>query len=61
MSDTVLIITVGIFGLAAYFLPSYLARKKKHFKKIFILNIFGAWTGLLWALALVLALFLPDD
>jgi len=44
---------VGVIFL--YFLPSFMARGKKHYSGIEILNIFLGWTGLGWVLALIWA------
>ena len=48
---------LGILGIGFYFLPSILARKDENFWKIFILNLLGAWTGILWFVALGWAIF----
>lgn len=48
---------LGILGVGVYFLPSILARKDENFWKIFFLNLLGAWTGILWFVALGWAIF----
>ncbi len=62
MWETILIFifTVATFGLAGalYFLPTLIAWKRKniHTKKIFIVNLFVAWTGLFWLISMAWAL-----
>ena len=51
------IVIVFIFGTGLYFLPTIIARKDENFKPIFFLNLLGAWTGLLWIVAMAWALF----
>jgi hypothetical protein len=47
------IIIVGLI-LIAYFAPTWIAKKGRR-GSIFVLNLFGGWTILLWILALYLA------
>ncbi len=48
---------LGVLGTGVYFLPSILARNDTNFWKIFFLNLLGAWTGILWFVALGWAIF----
>ncbi|HXE31684.1 MAG TPA: superinfection immunity protein [Terriglobales bacterium] len=43
-----------------YFLPSILARNKRSFVPIFLLNLFLGWTLVGWVIALVWALSEPE-
>lgn len=52
----VVIIVTMVVGIGVYFLPSIIARNDEHFRKIFFLNLLGAWTGILWVAALGWAL-----
>jgi len=45
--------SMGILFFIIYFLPSFLARKKKHESGIVILNTFLGWTFLAWVIALI--------
>lgn len=49
----------GILALVIYFIPTYLAFKRKHPSKIFILilNLFLGWTFLGYIIALIWALY----
>ena len=42
-------------GLAIYFVPSMVGRKKRNFTAILLLNIFAGWTFIGWIVALVWA------
>ena len=50
-------IAIMLFILFLYFLPTVIAISRDHNNKvaIFILNIAGGWTGVLWLAALVWA------
>ena len=52
-----IIAVLAIAGFCVYFIPSFIARKDVNFSKIFLLNLLGAWTGILWVAALCWALF----
>jgi hypothetical protein len=47
----VLIIFVGVFALALYFVPSIIAKARDHhqFGTILVLNIFLGWTFIGWS------------
>jgi hypothetical protein len=45
---------------AIYFLPTIIGRKSRNAKKIFVLNLLGAWTGIFWVVALLWAVFSED-
>lgn len=42
--------------LVLYFVPSMVGTRKKNFKAIFALNLFGGWTVVGWVAAFVWAL-----
>lgn len=48
------------FILVVYFVPSFVANKKKNFAAIFALNIFLGWTLVGWVVALCWALASPQ-
>jgi len=45
-----------VIAVAGYFVPSIIARKKSHFKKVLLLNIFAGWTLIGWVAALIWSL-----
>ena len=45
-----------LVSLFLYFLPAFLARNKRNFTSILILNILAGWTFIGWIIALVWAL-----
>ncbi len=54
----VLIIVITIFlGFPVYFLPAFVAAKREHpqKKKLLYWNLFTAWTGIAWAVLMILA------
>jgi hypothetical protein len=51
---------VFFITIAFYFLPSLVARKKKDFRSILILNLFLGWTFVGWVIALVWAVKRDD-
>ena len=57
---TLIRVVAGFFALfifiPLYFLPAFLARKKRQFLPILLLNIFLAWTLIGWVGALIWAL-----
>ena len=59
----ILLAAMALMGLLVYFIPSFMARKDVNFSKIFLLNLLGAWTGILWVVALCWAIFFarPKD
>lgn len=57
LSGWILVSALITTGLLIYFLPTILARKDVHVSKIFVLNLLGAWTGILWIAAVIWALF----
>jgi len=50
------VLAVSVFALPLYFLPAFLARKKRQFVPILMLNIFLGWTLLGWVGALIWAI-----
>jgi len=48
-------IIIILILLFLYFLPSIVARKKRNWAAIFVLNLFLGWTFLGWVIALVWA------
>jgi hypothetical protein len=44
-----------------YLAPAYIARNHPHFKQILLVNAFGGWTILLWAIALYWSLLSDAD
>lgn len=48
----------GIVGVGLYFLPSLIAaaRRTHNVTGIFLLNLFLGWTGILWIVALIMAI-----
>jgi hypothetical protein len=52
---------LAVVALLIYFIPSMVARKRKHedFGKILALNFFVGWTFIGWVIALVWALTVP--
>lgn len=57
---TILLICFIIIFIFIYFLPSFIARKKRHANLIFLLNVFFGWTAFGWAAALIWALCETD-
>ena len=57
-ASSILGVFLAIVGVAAYFFPFIIAASRGHRNAapIFVLNLFGAWTGLLWVAALVWSL-----
>ena len=53
-----LFILFGLFAIAIYFIPTFvaIARHHKHTTAIFLLNFFAGWTFLGWVAALVWSL-----
>lgn len=53
----------GIVGVGIYFLPSLIAvaRRTHNVTGIFLLNLFLGWTGVLWVIALLMALCSSPD
>lgn len=49
-------VMAGIMGIGVYFIPTFIARDRISFKKIFILNLVTGWTIIGWMAALVWAL-----
>jgi hypothetical protein len=47
------------FGVVLYFVPSFLAIKRKNAAAIFMLNLFLGWTFIGWVVALVWAVSEP--
>ena len=60
MSDEagIILVLLGLFGLAWYFLPGIIAaaRHKRNTASVFALNLFLGWTLIGWVIALVWAL-----
>ena len=52
-----------ILFLGFYFLPTIYAYKMKikYWPLIFIFNIFGAWTGIIWVAIFIFASSLPKE
>jgi len=48
--------TLVLFAIVMYFLPSIIAHNKRDFAGIFLLNFFLGWTVVGWIIALVWAL-----
>ena len=48
----------GIVGVGLYFLPSLIAvaRRTHNVTGIFILNLLLGWTGVIWVIALIMAI-----
>ena len=58
MSGTIGAIVLGAVTLAIYFVPTFVAwRRKNHTAAIFALNLLFGWTLLGWVAALVMALY----
>jgi hypothetical protein len=61
MSDEALLgfLVLGVLCLAAYFIPSIVAFSRGHVYRwiIFFLNVFAGWTGVLWVVAIVWAIW----
>jgi hypothetical protein len=45
-----------VFGVLFYFLPSFIARRKRNARAIFLLNLLAGWTAVGWVAALIWAL-----
>jgi hypothetical protein len=48
-------IIITMILLLVYFIPTIVARGKKNFKAIFVLNLLAGWTFVGWVIALVWA------
>ncbi len=57
---SVFLICIIIICVFIYFLPSFIARKKRHANLIFLFNIFFGWTCLGWVASLIWALCETD-
>lgn len=59
--SVLVIVLVVILGAAIYFLPSYIAHKRKHpsFGAILVINLLFGWTLLGWVGSLIWALSSP--
>ena len=55
------LLAVMVCGLAVYFLPTIVARGKKQFAPVFLVNLLLGWTCLGWVVALVWAAMNQDD
>lgn len=53
MITTIIIILIIIF---IYFIPSMIAKNKRDFPAIFLLNIFLGWTWFIWLVCIMWAL-----
>ena len=58
----ILYLMIIVACMAIYFIPTIIAIKRKHEYKtiIFILNIFGGWTGILWVISLIWAIWMSE-
>lgn len=56
-----IIILLIVIGVLVYFIPSFVAHGKVHFKGILLLNIFLGWTLLGWLASLIWAVTSPRD
>ena len=59
LGGAILVIALCIISLAVYFLPAYMAKDKRSFGSVFVLNFFLGWTLIGWVVALAWAL--KDD
>lgn len=55
-----LLVFVAVFTLALYFVPSIIARNRKHYKEVVIINLFLGFTVLGWLAALALSVTSPE-
>ena len=57
--EDIMLLTFGLLALAFYFIPTFIAFKRKHAYKgvIFALNLCGGWTLVFWVIALIWAVF----
>ncbi len=53
--EVMMAVSLGIFGITFYFLPTISARGRVHFQGIFLLNLLLGWTILGWVGALIWA------
>jgi len=42
-------------GLLVYFIPTFIAKGKRQFAGVLIVNLFFGWTGIIWILCIVWA------
>lgn len=55
MLGTFIFLLYFAFWILAYFIPSMVAKNKRDFGPIFVLNLFLGWTFVGWVIALVWA------
>ena len=55
-----LLVFAAVSTLALYFVPSVIARNRKHYKEVAIINLFLGFTVLGWLAALALAVTSPE-
>jgi len=57
LGSLILLGAAGALAIAVYFIPTIIARQRKHRQKtaIFVLNLFAGWTLIAWVVALVWA------
>jgi hypothetical protein len=54
-------VVVVVVGVAAYFLPSFIAQKKPNANSVFVINLFFGWTLIGWVIALAMAVSEPKQ